>query len=218
MEAFFPTLAAKTFFILSLSLLAAYAASLMSGSFISKALQRGDGGAARRSQITAIIINVIAFIALLFLQHKTPLNMLLMFAFTFSSGWSLGVLTLDRSGVVQKAVAITALTVFLTGMVATYSGLDFAWMGKFLFIALILLVIVSIIRLFTKMQAGRRITAFFGVLIFTGYLLFDFNRLAKAKNIAEANTWETALSFAISLYLDIINLLLQLIQLMGGSH
>jgi FtsH-binding integral membrane protein len=217
MDAFFQTLAAKTFFILTLSLLSAYIASLISGGYILKAVQTGDAAAVKRSRTAAVVINIIAFFALLFLQNKTPLNMLIMFVFTFSSGWTLGILRLDKSGIAQKAMALTALTTFLTGMIATHSGLDFAWMGKFLFIALIILVIISIVRLFVKIQSGQRAIAFFGVIVFTGYLLFDFNRLTKAKAAAAANTWETALGFAVNIYLDIINLLLYLVQFLGGS-
>ena len=57
-----------------------------------------------------------------------------------------------------------------------------------------------------------------GVLIFTGYLLFDFNRLAKLKEAAAANNWETALNFAINIYLDIINLFISLMNLMSSSN
>lgn len=57
-----------------------------------------------------------------------------------------------------------------------------------------------------------------GVLVFTGYLLFDFNRLAKAKAVALANNWETALSFAINIYLDVINLFIYLVQFMSSSN
>ena len=60
--------------------------------------------------------------------------------------------------------------------------------------------------------------AAFGVLIFTGYLLFDFNRLAKLKAVAAANNWDTALNFAISIYLDIINLFISLMNLMSSNN
>ncbi|MDR0734752.1 MAG: Bax inhibitor-1 family protein [Elusimicrobiota bacterium] len=74
-------------------------------------------------------------------------------------------------------------------------------------------------RLFVRIEKGRRFIAAFGVFIFTGYLLFDFNRLSKLKDAARADTWDMALNTAVSLYLDIINLFLQLVDfLTSGSN
>ena len=58
--------------------------------------------------------------------------------------------------------------------------------------------------------------AFFGVVIFTGYLLFDFNRLAQLKAQETSNTWPVAMNLAISIYLDIINLFLDLLDLLSN--
>jgi FtsH-binding integral membrane protein len=214
----FETLASKTFFLLTLSLFTAYIGSLLSARSIGVALKNGNTAKIKNMQIAALVAEIIVFITLMFLQNKTPLNMVLMFAFTFLSGFTMGVVMITRGDVAQKAVLLTALTTLAAGLVATYGGIDFTWMGKILFIALIILIIISVIRLFTKIQAGRRISAAFGVIIFTGYLLFDFNRLAKLKNIVEANNWETALNFAISIYLDIVNLLLQLMDLLSSGN
>ena len=137
--------------------------------------------------------------------------------FTAASGFSLGVYFVAYKDTAQKALGLTILTTFLTGLIAMYSGLDFAWLGKFLFIGLIVIVIYSIIRIFANIK-GQRIMAGLGVLIFTGYLLFDFNHLSKLKGIAAANNWENALNFAISIYLDIINLFISLMNLMSSNN
>jgi len=213
----FETLMLKTFFILTLSLFSAYLGCMFSASILGPAYREGNFTRVKTLYITALIANIIAFIALMFLSHKTPLNMVLMFVFTFSSGFTLGIYAISRGDVMRKAVALTALITLVAGLVASMPGMDFAWMGKFLFIGLIVILIYSVIRLFFSIKSGQRFMAAFGVILFTGYLLYDFNRLAKLKGVAAANNWETALNFAISIYLDIINLLIQLMQLMGGS-
>jgi FtsH-binding integral membrane protein len=72
------------------------------------------------------------------------------------------------------------------------------------------------LRLFVAIpRAKQRIMAFFGVIIFTGYLLHDFNRLAKLEGRAEANTWSMAMDISINIYLDLINIFLQLLDLMS---
>ena len=213
----FETLMSKTFVILSASLLCAYIGCLFAQNTFRKLLEMQQFDTAKKYNLWAIIINIIAFIALMFTRKIMPLNMLFMGIFTLSSGYTLGLLTLVYGDTAQKALGITALTTFLTGLIATYSGLDFAWLGKFLFWGLIVLIIVAIINLFIRIK-GRKIFAGFGVLIFTGYLLFDFNNLAKLKQVAQANNWETALNFAISIYLDIVNLFIYLLQLLSSNN
>lgn len=214
----FETLMSKTFLILALSLGTAYIGSLLSVKNMELALRIGDVAKVKKTMWTAIIANIIAFVLLLIFRANTPINMFFMFLFTLSSGFTLGIYTISYGDVASKAVALTALITVLTGLIATYSGLDFSWMGKFLFFALIGLIIVSVIGIFVKMRNGtQRMISIFGVIIFTGYLLYDFNRLAKLKAVVAANNWETALNFAISIYLDIVNLLMYLMQLLGGS-
>lgn len=215
----FETLMSKTFVLLSASLLCAYLGCLFSQTIFRKLIETQQFNKAKTYNIVAIVINIIVFIILMFTRKITPVNMFIMGAFTFSSGFTLGLITLVSGDIAQKALGITALTTLITGLIATYSGLDFAWLGKFLFIGLIGLIIVAIIRLFVKINGTLgKIYASFGVIIFTGYLLFDFNKLAKLKQIAEVNNWETALDFAISIYLDIVNLFLYLIQLLSSSN
>ena len=213
----FPTLMSKTFIILAFSLTIAWFACLFAARLFDRALQMQDYSAVKKYNIWALIVFIGSFLMLMFMHRMFPLNMLFMALFTASSGFSLGVYFAAYKDTAQKALALTVLTTFLTGLIAMFSGLDFAWIGTFLFIGLIVIVIFSIIRIFARIR-GQRFMAGLGVLIFTGYLLFDFNRLAKLKEAAAANNWETALNFAINIYLDIINLFISLMNLMSSSN
>ena len=67
-----------------------------------------------------------------------------------------------------------------------------------------------------KSKRRRLLQAYAGVIIFTLYLLYDFNRLEKA--IASGDTsWSTAIEIAVNLYLDIINLFLDLLEILATS-
>lgn len=215
----FETLMSKTFVLLSASLLCAYIGCLYSQSIFRKLIETQQFNKVKIFNYVALGIDILFFIILMFTRKIMPLNMIFMALFTFTSGFTLGLITLVSGDIAQKALGITALTTLTTGLIATYSSLDFAWLGKFLFIGLIGLIIVGIIGLFVRIKGTLgKIYASFGVLIFTGYLLFDFNNLAKLKQVAASNNWETALDFAISIYLDIINLFLYLIQLLSSSN
>lgn len=214
----FATLLSKTFLLLTLSLFTAYLGSLISYKKAQNAMMN-DQAQNIRGGLIAAIINIVAFLLLIYFQTKTPLNMVLMFAFTLSSGYTLGLFAFAYGDVAQKAIALTAGTTLLAGILANFGNIDFTGLGKILGIALIVFVVISIVRIFVRIKEGAsRFMAGAGTLLFTGYLLYDFSRLAKVKAIAAANNWETALSFAISIYLDIINLLIQLMQLLSLSN
>ncbi len=214
----FETLMSKTFVLLSASLVCAYIGCLFGQSFFKKLIESEQFNKIKVSTYIALGIEILFFIILLLTRKIIPVNIIFMGLFTFTGGFTLGLITLVRGDIAQKALTITALTTLATSLIATYSGLDFAWLGKFLFIGLIGLIIVGIIGLFVRIKGTlNKFISAFGVLLFTGYLLFDFNNLAKLKQVAEANNWETALDFSINIYLDIINLFIQLINLLSSS-
>ena len=215
----FQTLLLKTCLILAASLFTAYIGSRLSAGIFQRAVQTGDISKIKTTMWTALIVNIIAFLLLLFFKTNLLLSFAFMFAFTLSSGFTLGIYTLSNPEVVQKATLITALTTVVTGAIASYPGIDFSWLGKILFFALLAVIVISVIGLFVKMKNSvNRLISAASVLIFTGYLLYDFNQLAKLKTVAAANKWGTALDFAVNIYLYIVNLLINLINLMSSSN
>ena len=65
-------------------------------------------------------------------------------------------------------------------------------------------------------SAMIRIKAIAGAILFSLFLVYDFNRLKNLNDIG-VNDWSTALNMAISIYLDILNLLLEILDAMGNS-
>ena len=84
--------------------------------------------------------------------------------------------------------------------------------GKVFLILALLLIILFFRVLFQIPRHNDRFTSFLGVVTFTGYLLLDFNRLAKLDQKDVANTWNAAAVLSMNLYLDVINLFLQLLE------
>ena len=74
------------------------------------------------------------------------------------------------------------------------------------------LVILSML-IFGKRKV--RISAIFGAVLFSLFLLYDFDYLEKQSMSAVNNSWSNALDIAFILYLDIINLLLEILEYMG---
>jgi FtsH-binding integral membrane protein len=65
-------------------------------------------------------------------------------------------------------------------------------------------------------SAMIRIKAIAGAILFSLFLVYDFNRLKNLNDVG-VNDWSTALDMAISIYLDILNLLLEILDAMGNS-
>ena len=123
---------------------------------------------------------------------------------------ALSLISVDEN-IGARALALTVTVTFACALAGIYSGIDFSFLGQGLFIALLLLLAGNVFRIFANMARWKqRIMAFFGVAIFTGYLLFDFDRLSKAAEHPGLNTWNQAMEFSIEIYLDVIYLFLEL--------
>ena len=84
-----------------------------------------------------------------------------------------------------------------------------------LFILLISLIVIGIFNAYVFKSSRRRLLqSYFGVCLFTFYLIYDFNRLEKA--IASGDTsWAVAVDIAVNIYLDIINLFIRLLEILA---
>jgi FtsH-binding integral membrane protein len=117
----------------------------------------------------------------------------------------------DGLRILKLTVAIT----FLAALIGIYSGLDFSWLGFVLIIPLFLLVTWNFLNIFYNFSGWlKRSMGFFGSVIFTLYLLYDFNRLERAAENG-VNNWNTAFEIGFSIYLNVLNLLLELLEAMG---
>ena len=114
-----------------------------------------------------------------------------------------------------RILKLTVFITFLTAIIGIYSGIDFSSLGYILIIPLFILVIWNLLNIFINFTSvSKRIMGFFGSIIFIGYLLFDFYRLEQASTNG-INDWNTAFNIGFSIYLDVINLLLELLEAMG---
>lgn len=94
------------------------------------------------------------------------------------------------------------------------TGLDFSFLGVALLVALLILLAYAIARvLFAISRWIERGWALFGVMVFTGYLLFDFNRLHQLDRFTNDSTWASAMRMSTAIFLDILNFLLHLFDL-----
>ena len=112
----------------------------------------------------------------------------------------------------------TTLAVIVAGAIVAYIPTDFSSLGIFLWISLLALIVVEVLNAFVfKSERRRIIYSYCGVVIFSLYLIYDFNYLEKAIAAGD-NSWGTAVRVAVNLYLDIINLFLDLLEILAESN
>ena len=186
------------------------------------ALREGykDQGVTNPFLIGMIIVWVILLFSLPFIQMAGGMLIGMLFFTLLSLLFvpTLGALMLegdDNDGIL--AMKLTMLITFFTALIGLYSGIDFAnnvALNAFLFFSLIGLIVFEISRSFINISRPKvKGVAFFGIFIFIGFLLVDFNYIVKYSN--SGNTWDNAFQIAFQLYLDILNLLLEILELMG---
>jgi len=125
-------------------------------------------------------------------------------------------ITQDWNNIVGLAIYSTAGMTVATALIVYFTDTDFSFLELGLLISLTGLIIVTLLNLFFfKSPLMRLISAYVGAVIFSLYLLYDFNRLQEA---AGDVSWSTAVDISISIYLDIINLFLDLLQIFSSSN
>jgi FtsH-binding integral membrane protein len=115
------------------------------------------------------------------------------------------------SGVVWQAVASTAGFVGILGAYGFASRKDFSAYYRTFFWALIALIVFGLIATFVAIPHANIIYCIAGLVIFGGFTVFDFNRLARTRNM------NAAAPIAASIFLDIFNVFLFFLSLFGGG-
>ena len=132
-------------------------------------------------------------------------------------GWAM--LMMDENDG-MRALKITLVVTFVAGLIGYSDFYSFSQNGYLTTIMSILLfglVVFTFINLFRGFsRATTRYVAIGGAILFTLYIIVDFNRLIYLENI-NVNDWNTAFYMSYTIYLDIINLLLEILDAMGNS-
>lgn len=162
------------------------------------------------------IAELVMIVAAMFIQRSRRIGMTFVLVFTFISGITLFptiayYASMLGAVTVLKAVGVSAGAFLIAAVVASRTSYDFSFLGGFLFIGLIAILLMGLVSFFIgfSTMAGL-IYSVIGIAVFVGYVLFDVNRIAHNGVTADQVPW-----VVLSLYLDLINLLLFVLRLFG---
>ena len=141
------------------------------------------------------------------------LGVVLLLAFTFFMGLMLSRILQVALGfsngasLIATAAGGTGAIFFTLAGIATVTKKDFSFMGKFLFIGLVVILLAMLANMFFQIPALSLTISAVAVLLFSGYILFDISRIV---NGGEVNY----VSATLAVYLDIYNLFVHLLHLL----
>ena len=191
--------------------------ALLSMTLIFSAITATMAIASNAAPVNWIIQLVVLFGTLFALQkfRNSALSIPLVFFFTGFLGYTAGPIVnfylgmANGGDIVMTALSMTGITFLGLSAYAISSRKDFSFMGGFLMIGLILVIIASLANIFFAIPALSLAISAVGVLVFSGFILYDTSRMV---NGGETNY----VMMTVSLYLNIYNLFMMLLHLTGA--
>ena len=174
-------------------------------------------GFAASSPILFMIMTLGGIFGMFFLIQKnknSSLGVVFLLVLTFLLGLMLGPIlqvafSLSNGGqIVSLAAGGTGAIFLVLAGIAQTSKRDFSFMGKFLMIGLIMLILASLVNMFFQIPAASLAISAIAVMIFSGFILYDVNRIVKG---GETNY----IMATVTIYISILNIFLTILQFLG---
>jgi len=114
----------------------------------------------------------------------------------------------NGADLVMTAFGGTAGVFFLMASLSTVIKRDLSGMNKWLMVGVIMLLVGSVINMFTQSSTGMIVISMLSIAIFSAYMLYDLKQIVDG---GETNY----ISATLTLYLDIVNVFQSLLALLG---
>ena len=111
---------------------------------------------------------------------------------------------------------VAAVLFGLFGLIGYKTKLDLSKVGTYLLMGLIGVIICTIVNIFLKSNTFDLILSIITILIFVGFTAYDVHNIIRFSETNE-NTEVVAIYGAFELYLDFINIFINLINILGKS-
>lgn len=173
------------------------------------------------NNIGLIIINFITIIFFIF--SKGNLKKIMFFLFCTIEGLTLApILLLYTNTELGVYLLLTFVTILISGLIGFFTKKDLSFLGKILFNSLLCLIFYILLSIFIPLPTY----GYFGVLIFSLYIIYDMNTVKNLITSGEIYSLENkydlskddlALNFAMEMYLDILNLFMSILEIFGDN-
>jgi FtsH-binding integral membrane protein len=120
-------------------------------------------------------------------------------------------------GSIVMAFASTAILFGTMSLYGYFTRRSLESMGQFLFVGLIAVVIASIVNIFVGSSVLTMVISAIAIVIFLGLTAYDTQQIREMISMDDA-TSSAEISGALTLYLDFINIFVNLLQLFGSKN
>lgn len=172
-----------------------------------------------------VLLSPLGFVLLMSLgfQRLSATTLTLLFAvYAILMGMSLSFILLIYTGAsVAATFGITSAMFGIMAVAGYTTKIDLTHFGSIMMMGLVGIIIASLVNMFMKSSTMDYIISFIGVLVFTGLIAYDVQKLKRlAGNIttADGSYRKYVIMGALTLYLDFINLFLFLLRFLGNRR
>ncbi len=117
---------------------------------------------------------------------------------------------------IMTVFLVTSGVMLIFGLIGYFTKIDLTKLGNILLIGLLCIIVVSIINMFVGNATLDLGLCILSIVIFLGYVAFDIQKIKQFYNF-DPNNDNLAIMGALELYLDFINIFLNLLQLFGDN-
>lgn len=161
-------------------------------------------------------LSIALFFAFGIHKIETQTARILFWLYAILMGISLSSLGLIYTGTsLVKTFCICAGTFGSMSLYGYTTQKDLSSMGSFFYMGLIGLILASLVNLFMQSPAIEFALSFIGVLIFTGLIAYDTQKLKNLYFSGADSSGKMGIIAAFTLYLDFINLFIYLLRFIG---
>lgn len=153
------------------------------------------------------------------LSRSVPTNYILLFLFTFAESYLVANMTmLFTPTTVLLASLLTAAIVIALTIYAFKTETDFTYAGGALFVVLSAVIVVSLFAMFIQSKILDLLIAFVSACLFGMYLIYDTQLIIGGEGKAAAYSLDDYVLAAMNVYIDIIQLFIEILRLIGSRR
>lgn len=151
---------------------------------------------------------------------NSPMALPLFLAYSALNGFTIGIMLLFYTGETVLLAFVTAVGMFaVMAIIGATTKKNLSAMGQALLAALVGVVIASVVNMFLQSSGMSFIISLISVVIFAGLIAYDNQRIRYVFEETGGNVQEGwAISLALQLYLDFVNLFLHLLRVLGRRN
>ena len=118
---------------------------------------------------------------------------------------------------VMYILLATAVIFGIFALIGSKTKVDLNKLGTYLLIGLLVIIVLEVVNIFMLNSTLNMVTAIIGVIIFIGYIAYDMQRIGRMNTSGYGNE-NYAILGAFNLYLDFINLFIELLKIFGRER